>query len=697
MTSGDSAPVLGDDGNADYTGVGQFGKPIVVTPNGVTHSLTIEPSHAVNPSKNPACLKFTLRGLTPGSDCWIYFPYTKSRYDDGSSYDFSLGFIPHVTDPAYNGEAATSEIIRKKDGSFIVYNEDKITTNIISVSRNGIERHKNGKTAPYSKVDRDDVDSYGIGMRIRTKAVGTTDEVSFYINHVAVSKESVTKYYGKYDTMSGTSMACPAAAGTAALLACLEPAGSEAAGGATGGKYVKYLKNRMFGMTKHSEALEGKCQTEGYLDFTCLDSKQPVISDVLVNADKGTIKLIGKNLKSTGDSQISYKRIYAEDSSYKDVSANATWAGDGTSVTIQKAGSLIGTYTRFKITHNGGSGVGAFFLVKGEKALKKVAENPVSSDVFLVTDANRKRVFCIDGAGDLSEMKAKKGFVGVKMKESNRFIERLKAAILENFTSTETLLYNEGVVKFDLRAAVTVGNTIRLFANVTGRAEKQMFMGTLDLNKKTLNWKVTPVNGLKDFYTAFVIGKTIYAAPINYSVNTADELDKNIYYLKNGIWKPTGATIPENITCSVIGTYKNAAYFMGNTVLVEDESGVKREDSSSIYKFTGKAFTKMKAEFPKPIRHLAVGEGKTLLEMTLAETSKGLMGSGISLDGYGNTFLYDPKKDTFTSIPVTAEPGISSEEMGLVSAATTNAFYVVRRYQNEEVSMGYEIYQYMLR
>ena len=83
--------------------------------------------------------------------------------------------------------------------------------------------------------------------------------------------------------------------------------------------------------------------------------------------------------------------------------------------------------------------------------------------------------------------------------------------------------------------------------------------------------------------------------------------------------------------------------------------------------------------------------------MTLAETAKGLMGSGISLDGYGNTFLYDPKKDKMTAIPVTAEPGISSEEMGLSSAATANAFYVARRYEYEEYSIGYEIFQYMLR
>ena len=447
-------------------------------------------------------------------------------------------------------------------------------------------------------------------------------------------------------------------------------------------------------MTKHSEALEGTCTTEGYLDFTLLDSKQPVISDVRVNADKKTIKLIGKNLKSTGNSQISYKRIYAENSSYKDISTNATWASDGTSMTIQKAGSLIGTYTRFKITHNDGSGVGAFFLVKGEKTFKKVGGDPLSGDVILVTDAKKKRVFCIDGKGDLSEMKGKKGFVAVKMKKSNRFSERLSNAILKSFYSPETLIYNERVTKLDLRSAVSVGNTIRLFVNVIGRAEKQMFMGTLDLNKKTLNWNVKPVNGLEDFYTAFVIGKTIYAAPNNYAVDTAGELDKNIYYLKGNTWKPTGATIPENITCSVIGTYKNAAYFMGNTILVEDKSEVKREDSSSIYKFTGKTFKKMKAAFPRPIRHLDIGDGKTLLEMVLAETSKGLMGSGISLDGYGNTFLYDPKKDKITAIPVTAEPGISSEEMGLVSAATTRAFYVARRYQNEEYSIGYEIYQY---
>lgn len=107
--------------------------------------------------------------------------------------------------------------------------------------------------------------------RIYFKVIGvetdgqTSGEIVHYVDDIGLSKENPdTSLFGKYETMSGTSMAAPMVTGAAALLSELYP-----------GDSVANRRGRLLSCVRPVSSLAGKCVTGGVLDLSNPDAYVP--------------------------------------------------------------------------------------------------------------------------------------------------------------------------------------------------------------------------------------------------------------------------------------------------------------------------------------------------------------------------------------------------------------------------------------
>lgn len=111
-------------------------------------------------------------------------------------------------------------------------------------------------------------------------------EYSVYLDDIGMSSENAdSAEFGKYDFYSGTSMAAPFVTGAVALESALNPKGS-----------VEEIIDNVLGHVKTSDALAGKVQSGGRLDFAGKAAARPRIGELTVNVDKKQIQIKGSGL-----------------------------------------------------------------------------------------------------------------------------------------------------------------------------------------------------------------------------------------------------------------------------------------------------------------------------------------------------------------------------------------------------------------
>ena len=669
VSGGTVKPVTGDDGEADYTEVGGFGAAQVRLSKGVVSELEIRSENYLNTSKNPAALQWTLHGLKAGDSCYLYFPYDKdvTTAEKDTYYSVLYKLVSGAENSDYRIQ--TGDMYEKKDGSLEILGGGMQFGASPLVA--GIYRHATGTVASYQQSRRKDVASYGIGICL-TIPEGTyadeNDSAVICLDSIAVSKAGVkTSSFGKYEFLSGTSMACPAAAGAAALLSSLEPEKSVAAGNKSGAAYAEYLRTRLLSMTTHSKALEGKCLTEGYIDYKKFDEAQPVITDAYVLSGTNDILLKGKNLGNAAETEVQYARLAAENKEYQTISKDASagmyaaWdAAGGETIVLHGAKELVGTYTRFQVKTGDLSGTAAFFLVNGVgKYVPVFTAEKLLVDVF--TDGNGQNLYGLTNTGDVGKLDESSGAISLydDMDGKATMTGQLKKFLYKYFGAGEYAYYNDNF-SFRQMGTVNLGGVYYQFLDVTAGAENIPVVARMDVNQEKPEWGVSMMSLPKEGWMSEIcaLNGKIYSFGGEFVQDETGIFSRHIFCLnmKTWKWERIAADLPEEFFNINVCEYDGALYLICCQIYDENDGQVK--DSKAVWKFDGEHFTKMKTEIASPFRH-SLRYSVPTLHPALAAAKNGILGIGISVDGYGNSFRYDPKEDKLYPLWRTLENGLA--------------------------------------
>ena len=223
-------------------------------------------------------------------------------------------------------------------------------------------------------------EGYGIGFVFQVTRGGNC---YIDISSLAISKSNADETsFGKYDVMSGTSMATPVVTGAAALLSAMNPDLS-----------VTELKTALFSAT--DDRFSDWCSTGGMLDLSRyeapLDDRKPAITNVIADFENGTVTLYGSGFGTAPSVKIKRNRT---DSEPETIPVNDIRLSDG-NIIISHAGArisdddgenhgIIGSDITFFVenTQNGRIGRASFFVIKGLASYTDAGEVPAGSIVW---------------------------------------------------------------------------------------------------------------------------------------------------------------------------------------------------------------------------------------------------------------------------------------------------------------------------
>lgn len=369
-----------------------------------TCELSVDTKYTFTKSDHPASLKVTIRGAAQGEQYYLYFPYQKDPATTGSdNTDFSIYLTHSFEDGDMPASMMGGEVVVGKGGSC------SLTGNGCSGSsndkeHNGISTHINGRSAITDVISSaDELAGRQVGIGICVTPTWSWDEhantITLYLDSIAVSKPGAEiMKEDSYEIMSGTSMACPAAAGAYAVLASLYPR----AEGQSGSEYALQNRARLLSSVRKTDALNDFCVSGGYLDLSLIDDNNPVLTRVECDMENSALILSGANLSP--DCTLQYRRMAQEGSEPVALPSDgmtAEFSEDGNSIVIHNAKALFSTYTQFTLSESDIVVAKICdFLVKGQKKLEKICEEtfpPTIDDHYYIVP---KRYMLTDTKGE---------------------------------------------------------------------------------------------------------------------------------------------------------------------------------------------------------------------------------------------------------------------------------------------------------
>ncbi len=544
----------------------------------------------------------------------------------------------------------------------------------------------------------------GLGICIKGEWNDGTNDFSFYLDSIAVSKPNVTiDPNSSYEVMSGTSMACPSATGACALTAVLNPRQD----GESGSDYAKRIRAAFLSSVRQSEEFEDKCSAGGCVDLSLLSTKAPAITDAVCDIDNETITLYGDNLY---EGVVTYKNL-SDGGDYRnlpdEMSVETVYGGK--KIIISNAKSLFSTYTGFAVTSpEGKRGEGKFFLVKGQNKLEEVSSYTKSQTEkletpYLATDADGKKLYGYDGkTGTVSY------FDGKQFNDMNS--SDLNKALLEYLVSIGLDRYE---VFNGFKATILPSQTpviengvIYTFAFINSpddyledeEAEESAWMGTVfclcsfDLNDENPHWSVKRIESFPDIFnlvdfqtvSCFYNGK-IYVLPSIDSNTLWAEDTLNMY----SVSPETGEWTEEPGCPAFAGGFDFVSYggklYAMFGFKTDISLSVEQRTLKSVWCFDGEKW-EQKGDIDL-VGRIINDHDKLSRNDAVAKVKNGIVFINTSVDGGGNAFLYVPNTEEIAPLYYTESDSLSDSFGTNHSCAVTRdgIYYIYQRVYNLHV------------
>ena len=633
-----------------------------------TCELALADHHYFSRAEKPASLKVTIRNAAPGETYYLYFPYQKDPATTGpDNTDFSVYFTCEYEEGEINGLVRSGDVIISKNGRCSMVGEGSEEKKL-DAEHYGMGFHVCGSTSGNKVIAGADGlggREVGLGFAVTTSFTEgvPTGDLHFYIDHIAISKPGAEISENEsYDIMSGTSMACPAAAGAYAVIAALYPKGEDQ----TGSEYALQNRARLMSCVRKTDELSDLCISGGYLDLSLLDETNPVLSRAVCDPENDAIVLTGANLN--GGYTLSKQTVGVDDgvTALPSGGMTAEFSADGTSIIIRNARSLFSTYTQFTLSD--GAGVRAKicdYLVKGQRLIGPVYEESYPQSIgnsryyvderHLLTDTKGENLYGYEiSSGVVSKYDGSKFVVteGTGLQE----------ALLQYLKET-------GYSDYDIRHLFTVFPQMidqpaytdnRLFHFVTAEytpyleapyeeTETKYYLASVDYTAEKPQWSFTETVSLSEMFGVYDLGDTDIVG-----------MNGKLWVIGSEVFEDgspnapfMGSCDPATLTCRreqalprIINEMKYAvkndrlyATFGYETVFTDDD--IENVFSPSVYCFDGAGWTQT-TEIPYIGENLDKQHHVTYrANGACAAVGNGLLFLETPAQGGGNLFLYD--------------------------------------------------------